>query len=260
MTVPLPIVNPLLNQSGVAHGFFTRQGGASRGLYATLNCGPGSSDDPTAVEANRRRVVERLLGSPGPLATLYQVHGRTVVTVTEPFPTGYRPQADALVTRTPGIVIGVLTADCTPVLFADPAAGVIGAAHAGWKGALLGVIEATIETMEAMGATREHICAAVGPTIAQASYEVDEGFRARFVEADPWYERFFIPGRPGHTQFDLPAFVEHRLRAAKVGFIENLGLDTYADETRFFSYRRATHRREPDYGRQISAIALKSLS
>ena len=260
MTVPLPIVSPLLDQPGVAHGFFTRQGGVSKGIYASLNCGPGSGDEAAAVEANRRRVVERLLGGPGPLATLYQVHGREVVTVTEPFPAGHRPQADALVTRTPGIAIGILTADCTPVLFSDPAAGVIGAAHAGWKGALLGVIEATIEAMEAQGATRQRLCAVIGPTIAQASYEVDEGFRARFVEADPWYARFFAPGRPGHAQFDLPGFVEHRLRAAKVGFIDNLGLDTYSDETRFFSYRRTTHRRETDYGRQISAIALESLS
>lgn len=239
---------------GVAHGFLGRRGGVSTGLHAGLNVGVGSDDDAAAVAENRRRATDAVL--PGaPLLTLYQTHSANVVRALTAF--DERPQGDALVTERPGLALGILTADCTPVLFADRAAGVVGAAHAGWKGAIGGVTDATIAAMEALGARRERITAAIGPCIARASYEVDEAFARRFEADDPANERFFAPGKPGHFQFDLEAYVAHRLATAGLGRIEMLGLDTYADDDRFFSFRRATHRGEPGYGRQISIIGLQ---
>jgi YfiH family protein len=240
---------------GVAHGFLGRRGGVSGGVLAGLNVGTGSADDPALIAENRDRAVEAV--APGArLVTLYQVHSSDAVTVIEPFEERLRPRADALVTDRSGLALGILTADCAPVLLADSEAGVVGAAHAGWKGALGGVTDSTIAAMETLGARRERIVAAVGPCIARASYEVDDVFFRRFAEADPANERFFADGRPGHHQFDLEAYVAHRLAAAGVRTVEMLGLDTYADETRFYSFRRATHRGEPDYGRQIAIIAV----
>lgn len=237
----------------VSHGFLGRVGGVSTGAFATLNTGPGSDDDPRAVAENRRRAVEAVL--PGAvLLSPYQVHGAEVVIVTEPWTE--RPRADALVTNRPGLALGILTADCAPVLFADRAAGVVGAAHAGWKGALAGVTDTTLAAMEALGADRARIVAAVGPCIAQASYEVDDAFARRFCEHDPANERFFVEARPGHPRFDLPGYVASRLAAAGVARVELTAHDTYADEARFFSYRRATHRGEGDNGRQLSIIGL----
>lgn len=240
----------------VPHGFLGREGGISAGILSGLNVGLGSGDDRTAIAENRRRAVQAVL--PGAaLATLHQIHSPEAVAVTAPFPDDARPHADALVTDRPGLLLGILTADCAPVLFADEGAGVVGAAHAGWKGAITGVTDATIDAMEALGADRSRIVAAVGPCIARPSYEVDEGFFRRFAEADPENERFFSAGaRADRHQFDLEAYVASRLAAAGIGRIELMGLDTYADERRFYSFRRATHRREPDYGRQISLIGL----
>jgi hypothetical protein len=236
---------------GVAHGFLGRRGGVSTGLVAGLNVGLGSADDPAAVVENRARAVAAVLTG-AVLLSPYQVHGRTVATVTQPWTD--RPHADAVVTNRPGLLLGILTADCAPVLLADVEAGVVGAAHAGWKGALAGVTDATLDAMEALGARRARIAAAIGPAIAQPSYEVDNAFAARFAADDPANERFFREARPGHPLFDLEGYVAHRLAAAGVRRIEALGLDTYRDEGRFFSYRRATHRGEPDYGRQIALI------
>lgn len=240
----------------VPHGFLGREGGISAGILSGLNVGLGSGDDRTAIAENRRRAVQAVL--PGAaLATLHQIHSPEAVAVTAPFPDDARPHADALVTDRPGLLLGILTADCAPVLFADEGAGVVGAAHAGWKGAITGVTDATIDAMEALGADRSRIVAAVGPCIARPSYEVDEGFFRRFAEADPENERFFSAGaRADRHQFDLEAYVASRLAAAGIGRIELMGLDTYVDERRFYSFRRATHRREPDYGRQISLIGL----
>ncbi|MBC2651807.1 peptidoglycan editing factor PgeF [Novosphingobium aerophilum] len=237
------------------HGFLGRAGGLSGGPVAGLNVGLGAGDDPDTVRANRQRAAAAIAPT-ARLVTVYQVHSAECVTVGEPWPDDARPEADALVTDRPGLLLGVVTADCAPVLLADRTAGVIGAAHAGWKGAFGGVTDATVMAMEALGARREAIVAAVGPCIAMASYEVDAGFEARFLAADPANGRFFAPGRPDHAQFDLEGYVAHRLAAAGVGRVERLGEDTYAQESRFFSFRRATHRGEPAYGRQISAIAL----
>ena len=240
---------------GIPHGFLGRRGGVSTGVCAGLNVGLGSSDDRTAILENRRLAVAAV--APGArLVTVHQIHSPDVLYADAPWPDDARPKADALVTDRPGLLLGVLTADCTPVLLADRAAGVIGAAHAGWKGAFAGVIESTIAAMEARGARRERIAAAIGPVIARKSYEVDEGFFRRFLEAVPENERFFTAGREGHYQFDIEAYVLARLAAAGVTRAEALGLDTYADPDRFYSYRRATHKGEPDYGRQISLIAL----
>jgi YfiH family protein len=237
----------------VPHGFLGRRGGVSRGVCAGLNVGHGSGDDAEAIAANRELSVEAV--APGAqLVTVYQVHSAVAVRVSEAFPYEARPQADAMVTDRPGLALGIVTADCTPVLFADLRAGVVGAAHAGWRGSLTGVIEATVEEMRKLGA--ETIAAAVGPTIARRSYEVDDGFYARFVGEDPAYEHFFSAGRTGHHQFDLEGFVVSRIAAAGIDRIEALGLDTYSDADRFFSFRRSTHRGEPNYGRQISLIAL----
>jgi polyphenol oxidase len=242
---PTPIQAAAL--TGMPHGFLGRAGGVSTGVYAGLNVGLGSNDDPAAVAENRRRAVA---------ATLHQVHSAEAVAVLAAYPDDARPHADALVTDRPGLLLGILTADCAPILFADADAGVVGAAHAGWKGALGGVTDATIAAMERLGADRSRISAAIGPCIARASYEVDDAFACRFEAADPANERFFAPGKPGRHQFDLEAYVAARLAAAGLTRVEALGLDTYADEARSFSYRRATHRREPDYGRQIALIGL----
>jgi YfiH family protein len=237
---------------GIAHGFLGRRGGVSTGEIAGLNVGLGAGDADAAVQANRALAVDAVL--PGArLATVYQVHSADCVAVTEPWPDANRPHADAMVTDRPGLVLGVVTADCTPVLFVDVEAGVVGAAHAGWKGAVGGVTDATIAAMEQLGARRSRIAAAVGPCIAQASYEVDSAFTERFGDANA---RFFAPGKPGHFQFDLEHYVAARLESAGIGQVERLGLDTYPDAERFYSYRRATHRGEANYGRQISLIGL----
>lgn len=239
---------------GVAHGFLGRRGGVSGGVVSGLNVGLGAGDDAAAVAENRARAVDAVLPNAAGrarLVTVYQVHSGACV-VAGDWADEARPHADALVSDKPGVVLGILTADCAPVLLADAEAGVVGAAHAGWKGALAGVTDATVAAMVALGARAERICAAVGPCIAQGSYEVDEGFYARFDgEA-----RFFARGAPGHWQFDLEGYVAARLAAAGVGTVERLGLDTYAAPERFFSFRRATHRGEPAYGRQIALIGL----
>jgi polyphenol oxidase len=237
------------------HGFLGRRGGMSVGEMAGLNVGYGSSDDREAIDGNRRLAVAALL--PGAeLATVHQVHSAQTVAAYQAWPQGERPRADAMVTDRPNLLLGILTADCAPVLFADHNAVVVGAAHAGWRGALAGVTDATIEAMEVLGARRENIHAAVGPCIGQPSYEVDEAFRARFTHADPDNARFFAPSDGGKPHFDLEAYVVHRLIAAGIDEIEALNLDTYADADRFYSYRRSTHRGESDYGRQLSAIAI----
>jgi YfiH family protein len=228
----------------------------SRGLVAGLNAGLGSADDPAAVVQNRALAAQAVL--PGArLVGVYQVHSPACVTVTEPWLDTARPRADALVTDRPDVLLAILTADCAPVLLADEAAGVVGAAHAGWRGALDGVIARTVDAMESLGARRSAIVAAIGPCIAQASYEVDGAFRERFLEQAEDNQRYFLPGRSGHFNFDLEAFVASRLDAAGITLVERLGLDTYADASRFYSFRRSTHRGEPDYGRQISLIALR---
>lgn len=250
---PVPIRADLLGP--VPHGFFGRIGGVSTGAVAGLNAGLGTGDDPAAVAENRRRAAAAVL--PGaPIVSVYQIHSADCVRVERPWDEAERPRADALVTDRPGLLLGIVTADCAPVLLADPAAGVIGAAHAGWKGALAGVTDRTVAAMVALGAAPERIVAAIGPTIARASYEVDEDFARRFEAADPANERFFASGRPGHMQFDLEAYLVARLAAAGIGRIAALGLDTYADDARFFSFRRATHQGAPDYGRQIALIGL----
>jgi YfiH family protein len=242
--------------AGVAHGFLGRRGGVSTGAMAGLNVGLGSDDDPAAIAENRRLAAAAVLPG-GRLVTLYQVHSADAVTVLTAHDDADRPHADALVTDRPGLALGILTADCAPVLLADRDAGVVGAAHAGWKGAIGGVTDATIAAMIALGARRDRIVAAIGPCIARASYEVDAGFLRRFADADPANERFFADGRDDHHQFDLEAYVAHRLFAAGIARIEALGLDTYADEERFYSYRRATHQGAPSYGRQITIIGLE---
>lgn len=239
---------------GVAHGFLGRRGGVSEGVCEGLNVGLGSGDDRQSILENRRRAVAAVAPE-AKLVTLHQIHSPDAIYVTAPFADDARPRADAMVTDRPGLVLGILTADCAPVLFADREAGVAAAAHAGWKGALGGVVEATVARMERLGADRARIAAAVGPCIARRSYEVDEAFLRRFAEADPEHERFFAPGRGGHHQFDLEGFVLSRLAAAGLTRIEALGEDTYSQPERFFSYRRATHKGEPDYGRQISLIS-----
>lgn len=247
----------LSSHSGLRHAFFTRQGGVSDGLYASLNGGLGSQDRPGAVAENRARMCAQL-GLPGDrMASLHQVHSAQAVVVEAPFPLAERPKADAMVTRVPGLALGIATADCGPILFADPENGVVGAAHAGWKGALTGVVEATVAAMEGLGARRGSIVAVLGPTIAQAAYEVGAEFVARFRDEAPGSDRFFAAGtRPDHAQFDLPGFVLSRLEQAGIGEGAILGLCTYADPERFYSYRRATHCGEADYGRLISSIAL----
>jgi polyphenol oxidase len=241
--------------AGVRHGFMGRRGGVSLGAVAGLNCGLGSDDDPAAVAANRRMAADAVLPV-APLVGLYQVHSPDCVVVEEPWGDDARPHADALVTARPGLLLGVLTADCAPVLLADAEAGVVGAAHAGWKGAIGGVTDRTIGAMVALGAERARIVAAIGPCIARESYEVDEAFRDRFLADDLGNGGFFTPGAPGHWQFDLEAYVTARLVRAGIARVEPLGLDTYAAPERFYSFRRATHLGEAAYGRQISLIGL----
>ena len=241
----------------VAHAFFGRQGGVSTGIYSSLNCGPGSNDAPEAVRENRWRALAALSdGGPAALMTLYQVHSATCIAVDRAW-TAEVPKADALVTRTPRLALGILTADCAPVLLADKTSGVIGAAHAGWSGAFSGVIESVVAAMERLGAERENISAAIGPCISQSAYEVGPEFEARFRDADQGFTRFFVASdREGHFRFNLEEFVADRLRRAGVPRVEPLRTCTYAAEDTFFSYRRTTHRKETDYGRQLSAIML----
>ncbi|MEE1657987.1 peptidoglycan editing factor PgeF [Microvirga sp. CF3062] len=246
----------LASQQSIRHAFFTRESGVSEGIYASLNGGVGSSDDPGKVQENRRRMAEALGVTPDALISVYQVHSPDAVIVEGPW-RGERPKADAMVTSVPGLALGITTADCGPVLFADAQARVIGAAHAGWRGAVTGVLESTIAAMERLGAKRQSIVAVLGPTISQTAYEVGPDFIERFSKEAHGQERFLKEAeRPGHAMFDLPGFIGARLWAAGVGAFTDLGLCTYSDEERFFSYRRTTHRQEPDYGRLISAIAL----
>ncbi|MDJ0514307.1 MAG: peptidoglycan editing factor PgeF [Methyloceanibacter sp.] len=242
---------------GLHHGFFTRLGGVSEGIYESLNCGVGSRDIPGAVNENRTRIA-RLLGTePGNLATPYQTHSNVAVVADETWKPDARPEADAVVTATPGIVVGIVTADCAPVLLCDPEARVIGAAHAGWRGALSGIVEATVEAMNGLGAGEDRIVASIGPTISQGAYEVGEDYKARFLETEPDADTFFANDEgTGEPHFDLPAYVADRLRRVGVNQIYDLGICTYYDETRLYSYRRSQHHGEVDYGRQISAIVL----
>jgi len=239
--------------SDVPHGFFTRKGGASSGVYAGLNCGYGSSDQHEIVSINRARVAQAMGARAENLVGVHQVHSADVITVSQP--TDNKPVADAMVTNTPGVVLSILTADCQPVLFADSKAGVVGAAHAGWKGALGGVLETTLDAMEALGANRADIRAVIGPSISQAAYEVGPEFLDTFLAEDPIYARFFANGSGDRMQFDLPAFGLMRLRAAGVAESGWTRHCTYSDPNRFFSYRRSVHQKEADYGRLISAIA-----
>ena len=241
--------------AGVPHGFLGRRGGVSASLYASLNVGLGSNDERTAVTENRRRAGEAVL--PGAqLVTLHQVHSADVVTATTPWPDDARPHADGVVTDRQGLLLGILTADCVPVLFADIERGVVGAAHAGWKGALGGVTDNIITAMIGLGARRDSIVTAIGPCIGRASYEVSDDFAKTFEQADSANERFFTGGKAGHHYFDIEAYVIHRLSAAGITRIDPLGLDTYAEPARFFSYRRTCHAGEIDYGRQISLIGI----
>lgn len=247
----------LARGENVRHAFFTRQGGVSEGIYESLNAGLGSDDDVAAVTENRRRIAAHFDLPGEALNTVYQVHGRNAVQVEGPWLDDSPPQADAMVTNRPGVVLGILTADCAPVLFADADAGIVGAAHAGWKGALAGVLEATVTAMEALGASRGSIAACVGPTIAQKSYEVGPEFPEPFLADDAVNKVFFRPSeRDGHFMFDLPGYAVRALKRLEIGLVENLGRDTCAEDEDFFSYRRATKRGEPDYGRCLSAIAV----
>jgi YfiH family protein len=243
--------------SGLRHAFFTRQGGVSEGIYASLNAGVGSGDAPAAVAENRARMAAAMGVAAERFLTCYQVHSPTVIVAEEPWAAEARPHADAIVTTTRGLAIGVSTADCTPILFADMDAGVIGAAHAGWRGALAGVTDQTIAAMRTLGASPHRITAAIGPTIHQPNYEVGPEMMAQFVDADAGNARFFMPSRrDGHAMFDLPGYIAARLAAAGIVRIEDVGLCTYSDPERFYSFRRATHRGEADYGRHVNAIAL----
>ena len=236
---------------GIAHGFFGRKGGVSTGLYASLNAGPGSGDDPAAVTQNRE-IIRAAMGADA-LLSCHQIHSADVVHVTEAWH-NQRPHADGMVTSLPGLALCILTADCTPVLFADAEAGVIGAAHAGWKGALGGVLEATVASMTELGARPSHIRAAIGPTIAQASYEVGPEFRDTFLEASPASEGLFVPGQGDRFLFDLPGYCHTSLAAMDIGHITDLALDTCALEEAYFSNRRRNHRGEADYGRNAAVI------
>jgi len=247
----------LATTGNIRHAFFTREGGVSDGIYASLNGGIGSRDQPAHVGENRTRMATQVGVAPDHLLSLYQIHSPDVVVVETPWTVDQRPRADAMVTRQPGLALGISTADCGPVLFADAEAGVIGAAHAGWKGAFTGVLEATLDAMVAQGAERSRIAVALGPMIRQQSYEVGAEFVEKFVATGADNTRFFAPGvREGHAQFDLPGYIASRLTRAGISRIDDLGLCTYADGARFYSYRRSCHRAEPDYGRHISAIAL----
>jgi len=253
----MKIEAPSLTLAGIRHAFFTRAGGVSTGFYESLNGGVGSRDAAANVAENRARMAAALAVEPRRLLTAYQTHSPNVVVAEAPWTAENRPHADAIVTRMEALAIGVTTADCGPVLLADARARVIGTAHAGWRGALTGVIESTVEAMERLGAARDRIRAAIGPMIRQSSYEVGPDLLARFHADDPESDRFFSPAaRDGHAMFDLGGYVVVRLKRAGVGSVEDLGLCTYADAARFFSYRRTTHRAEADYGRHVNAIAL----
>jgi YfiH family protein len=241
---------------GIRHAFFTREGGVSEGIYASLNAGVGSDDDPAKVAENRARMAKAVGVTPERFLTAYQIHSPDVVVAETPWMGAARPRADAIVTRVPGLAVGVSTADCGPVLFADPKARIVGAAHAGWRGALAGVLEAAIAAMERLGAERSRIVAAIGPMISQQNYEVGSELVAQFTKADPDNARFFAAGRQGRAQFDLPGYIAVRLARAGITQVENLGVCTYADPRLFYSFRRTTHRAEPDYGRHVNAIAL----
>lgn len=244
--------------SGVSHGFFGREGGVSQGIFASLNCGYGSSDDQASVRENRTRVADWLGTSEPKILTLYQVHSAEAVHVTELWSRPTAPKADGMATTMRGVALGVLAADCAPVLFADAEAGVIGAAHSGWKGSISGVSEATVALMERLGASRSRIRAAVGPCIGPGSYEVGPEFRERFVDEAASNARFFSPSRRDlHWQFDLPGYVAMRLSAMGLAAVEALSVCTYANHDRYFSFRQTTHRQEPDYGRNLSVIMLK---
>jgi YfiH family protein len=254
MTVGSPLLSAI---PGLRHAFFTRDGGVSGGIYASLNGGLGSRDDPAHVAENRRRMAEQIGVQPAHFLSVHQTHSSDVVVASGPWPGPSRPMADAIVTRTEGLAIGASAADCGPILLVDPSARVIGAAHAGWKGALTGIVESTVATMEELGAERSGIVAAIGPLIRQHSYEVGGEFVERFVEADAENALFFIPStRERHAMFDLAGYIRMRLENAGVLMIDDTGLDTYSDE-RFYSYRRSVHRKEPDYGRHVHAIALE---
>jgi polyphenol oxidase len=251
------IQSDALRFPGFSHGFFTRQGGYSTGIFSSLNCGLGSGDDKDVVRRNRGTVAAALGVDEPRLLTAYQVHSPEALVVTGPWDGDQRPRVDALVTRTPGLAIGVLTADCGPVLFADARSKVVGAAHAGWKGALTGVTTRTLDVMEQEGARRHDIVAVIGPMISQAAYEVGPEFPDRFTDADAGNRKYFTAStRAGHSMFDLPAYLEDRLNREGVGRVINLSLCTFSDDKRFFSYRRTTHRNETDYGRLISAITI----
>jgi YfiH family protein len=252
------LASPLLSAiPGLRHAFFTREGGISSGIYGSLNAGIGSNDDPANVAENRRRMAEQMGVQPPHFLTVHQTHSPNVVVATAPWDNGSRPMADAIVTRIGGLAIGASAADCGPILLVDPNARVIGAAHAGWKGALTGVLESAIDAMEDLGAERNGIIAAIGPLIRQPSYEVGAEFVERFIDADSENAPFFMPSvRAGHSMFDLAGYIRRRLENAGVLMIDDIGVDTYADEN-FFSYRRSVHRKEPDYGRHVHAIALE---
>lgn len=246
-----------LKLNGVSHGFFTRGGGHSTGIFASLNCGYGSGDDPDLVKMNRDGVARALKVHDGQVVTAHQVHSADVIEVTEVWPLEDRPKVDGMVTRAKGIALGVLTADCGPVLFADEAAGVIGCCHAGWKGALTGVAGTTVAAMEKLGARRGNIVAVIGPAISQIAYEVGPEFPKPFLEQSSAHGVFFKPSvKSDHFMFDLPAYLREQLKSMGLKAVHDLALCTYSDESRFYSYRRATHRGETDYGRLISAIAL----
>jgi YfiH family protein len=247
----------LAGLAGIRHAFFTRTGGVSPGLYASLNAGVGSADDPHNVAANRARMAASLGVTAERFLTCYQIHSPDVVVADAPWEAQARPRADAIVTGRPGLAIGISTADCGPVLFADPDARIVGAAHAGWRGALAGVTDATIAAMERLGAARARIVAAIGPMIRQPNYEVGPDLMDRFIAADPANRQFFVPAaRGGHFMFDLAGYVAARLATAGIGTICDLGACTYADPGQFYSYRRMTHRGEADYGRHVNAIVL----
>jgi YfiH family protein len=251
--------SPLLSAvPGLRHAFFSRDGGVSGGIYASLNGGLGSRDDPANVVENRRRMAEQMGVMPERFLSVFQTHSPDVVVASGPWQGASRPLADAIVTRTEGLALGVTAADCGPILFVDPNARVIGAAHAGWKGALSGILESTVDAMEKLGAERGGIVAAIGPLIRQHSYEVGHEFVERFVQANAENALFFIPSpRDGHAMFDLAGFIRMRLENAGVLMIDDIGVDTYSDE-RFYSYRRSVHRNEPDYGRHVHGIALEA--
>jgi polyphenol oxidase len=254
MTLESPLLSAVPD---LRHAFFSREGGVSEGIYSALNGGIGSHDNPAHVAENRRRMAETLHVSPAHFLTVFQIHSPDVAVASQAWDAAARPKADAIVTRTEGLAIGVTAADCGPILFVDPKARVIGAAHAGWKGALTGVVASTVSAMEKLGAERANILAAIGPLIRQQSYEVGREFVERFLETDADNALYFLPAaREGHAMFDLAAFIRKRLEQAGVLMVDDTGIDTYSDE-RFFSYRRSVHRKEADYGRHVHAIVLE---